>query len=532
MQRGTPIQILLNRMSGGRVAMPHIPDVREADEAYEMQLLPDKEKDTQRQEVRQVTRTRQEVRQEPPAVSQENLKQRYRQLNSAQFRKMYDNFDAFKEYLQTGEYPPYAKTPAQKKGVDTAFGRDYYLENGRIFYRTSIFNLEVMPSANQYKVDTVLRKVFDNPAVGMGHGIRQFYKIIADKYLNITRKQCEDFLKRQVSYQLTRPLVTPKNPTQKYYQENQCWATDLIDVSKYIRYNEPYMYIMTCQDVFTKKCWLRKLESKTAEEVIEKFKTFMTATHKPKILKADNGETSSNEFKAFIKTLGVKLVNTMSNTPQSNIENLNGQVRKMLQQLAVRKRNLVWHTELEAIENNLNNYNELTSNEIERKKAVHNHTLLQEENKKKTKAERDEDDAKKRPPKFKEGDYVRLSQRAFIPEVRAEYKQGTQKSVMIKYSIIPFQVIKVFKPIESNGFNTYRLYNLDAKEVLSNKENNAPYKARESDLLKIPAEEAEGETPTLAQNNLINSMSKAPAPLRPSKSKIATRSKATKEKQD
>lgn len=301
MKRGIPLASLLRQ--GGRAVMSQIPEVgeRDADEQYTERLIPEKEKQPT-PVIQAKTKT---IREEPDVLTQDKIKQRFRKLNSIGFRKVFTAFDEFKDYLKTGTYLTTTNTPSKKKAFDTSFGRDFYLENGRIYYRTSIFNMEVIPKD---KADDVLRKVFDDPALGMGHGIRGFYKIISDKYLNISRKQCEAFLKRQGSYQLTRPLITPKNPTQKYYQANQCWATDLIDMSKYVQYNEPYMYIMSTQDVFTKKCWLRKLETKKATEVVEKTKTFMTATNKPKILKSDNGESTSTEYKAFLKSLDVKLV--------------------------------------------------------------------------------------------------------------------------------------------------------------------------------------------------------------------------------
>lgn len=517
--KGIPIANLLK--SGGRINLTQLQSVsaeseRRADEAYTERLIDDGKKQQQQNEHRTETHT---IREEPEILNNvKAFKQRYRQLNSSAHKRLYDDPHAFKAYLTEGTYPPYVKTDRQRKAFADKFGRDFYIKGDDIVYETSAYRLLVVPPD---KTEKILKDIYSDTAKGLGHGITQFYKIVSDEHLNITRKDCEAFLKRQSDYQLTRKLITPKNPTQKIYRENHTWATDLIDMTKYKQYNNRYNYIMTTQDVFTKKCYLRKLKTKDAKEVVREFSTFMTAENKPKILKSDNGESTSKEFKALLQRHDVRLITTNSHTPQSNIENLNGQIRKFLQHIAVRNKNLVWYDKLDDIEKNINSYNALGRNKRERQ-------LKKEQHKEKIK-EGYKDDTKKRLPKFKVGDKVRLSQKAFVPDVRKEYKAGTQKSILVKYSIVPFVVAKVFQPRTSNAFPLYNLQDAEDGQIIKNRENTKAYKARESDLLLVPDGTDGGIT--LAQNNLLNQIKQGHAPKAKSVSRVATRSK-TKEKAD
>ena len=51
------------------------------------------------------------------------------------------------------------------------------------------------------------------------------------------------------------------------------------------------------------------------------------------------------------------MLKTPSYTPQVDIENLNGQIRRMLMHLFVRQQNQHWTNAVGVIEGNLNNYN-------------------------------------------------------------------------------------------------------------------------------------------------------------------------------
>ena len=102
-----------------------------------------------------------------------------------------------------------------------------------------------------------------------------------------------------------------------------------------IKANKPYNYILCVLDLATRHCYLRKLTHKTPEKVKEQMQTIITEANKPKIIIFDNGKECLGAVDVFLKQNQIKVLKTPSYTPQVDIENLNGQIRRMLMHLFV-----------------------------------------------------------------------------------------------------------------------------------------------------------------------------------------------------
>ena len=55
------------------------------------------------------------------------------------------------------------------------------------------------------KKDKLLKDLYNDRKTGQGIGIRLFYNLVSGKYLNITRMEVQDFLRRQGDYSISRP---------------------------------------------------------------------------------------------------------------------------------------------------------------------------------------------------------------------------------------------------------------------------------------------------------------------------------------
>jgi hypothetical protein len=68
----------------------------------------------------------------------------------------------------------------------------------------------------------------------LGSGIKNLYEKVSRRYLNITRKDIQNFLQNQETYQLAKkPLVmTGKKIT--YSKSNAVWSADLIDLNPFL----------------------------------------------------------------------------------------------------------------------------------------------------------------------------------------------------------------------------------------------------------------------------------------------------------
>lgn len=414
-------------------------------------------------------------------------KQLFRRLNAYN----YDDYDGIIDFLKTGEYPDEVNTTQKRARFAEKFGQHFYVVSNEIRYDDGVFDLTVVRN-NENIRNARLNALFTDKQVGMGHGIQQFYEIVIHRYLNITRKHVEHFLKSQTNYQLTRKSIKPKNPTKKYNRPNQAWVCDLIDMSNYGTRNQNYKYILSVLDLFSKKCWLRALRLKTAVDVRDAFQTFTTPQNKTKILFSDNGTEFQGELRAFLQANQIKHNTTESHTPEPNIENLNGQIRKFIAELAVRKKNLLWINELSQIEANLNSYNTLTR--VTQKRDAEAEARLN-----------DRDD-NRLPARLNEQNVVRISQRAIESEIRAKNKAGLQKEVYVKYSVDTYVITRIYGPAHRNGFYKYALRenNQGGAQLLNT--DNSVARFREADLLLIPDGVTRGENMTMNQSIALNKL--------------------------
>ena len=354
----------------------------------------------------------------------------------------YSNIDEIIHFLKTDEYPKEINTIAKRKRYGEKFKNDFIVRKNKLFYKHTSPEafLEVVSKDN---ISTILSKIYNDKSLGMGHGIKQFYRIVISKYLNITRKETEGFLENQIPYQLTRKYIKAKNPTKKFTKENIAWSIDLIDMSQYSNRNKNFRYIMSVIDLYSKKGYLQALKRKTPEEILNHFKKIVTPENKSKILFSDNGLEFKSAFADYLKSQDIKVITTKSYSPQPDIENFNGQVRKMLSELFVRNKDLVWINDLKKIQDNLNKFNDLPFNQIKREKNresnLANHTNINKES------------------KFQIGNTVRIRQSAIISNVRKMYKSNLQKHIHVKYSVDLFKIFKIYKPKTSNGFFFYGL---------------------------------------------------------------------------
>ena len=402
----------------------------------------------------------------------------YRSLNNYRFSD-YD-IEAIKQYIIHGRIQNGIDTiPQQKKYAN--IHENFLVRRDKLVYQRGLTTLEVV---HKDEVNRVLSNLYKNKAIGMGHGIQQFYQIVVSKYLNITRREVEEFLKAQFPYQLTRKYIQAKNPTKKFTRPNIVWAIDLIDMSNYERHNRHFKYIMSVLDLFSKHCYLHSLKQKTPAIVLYYFKMSVNANNgnAPRLLISDNGKEFKSEFAIYLRASNIKVQTTKSYSPQPDIENFNGQIRKMISELFVRNNRLVWINDLRKIQDNLNHYNDLPVNRMKRE-------------------QRDEI-AERRRNKFNIGNTVRIRQSAILSKVRKAVKENLAKHIHVKYSVDTFVIFKLYRPKAVNGFYFYGLTTDDENRKRIHNTDGTICQFREIDLMGI--ERSEGRELTVLDSNKLN----------------------------
>lgn len=244
----------------------------------------------------------------------------------------------------------------------------------------------------------ILKKVYDDPKLGLGTGIQQFYYQVCMNYLGITREECEQFLEKQSAYQMTRGQHhRGLHRSTQASGPNERWEVDCTDVIKYgvnpkkdtqdSEYNikehnhtyakhsrgrrvagRSYFSILVAVDVFSGYVFAEPLHKKDSYHVTEAFKTMIAdAKTYPRIVQCDNGPEFSDKFSTFVTQLNVhgfpncekhrcNILHTLSHSPTSNamVERANQEIKKRIREGFVRNNELEWVQHLQDYIFNIN----------------------------------------------------------------------------------------------------------------------------------------------------------------------------------
>ena len=239
-----------------------------------------------------------------------------------------------------------------KNGKITKPLRDFKLKNGKIVHSNG---LEVVPKQN---VQDVIQQEYEkNKDNLMGQSIVSLYKYFCNKYINITRSDIQAFLNSQPSYLMT---YTPHKVVNKPIFEkfaNARHQVDLLDLSALKNYNRNYQYVYVQVDVFSRKVWLRKLKTMSAEECsIALLSVLAEINVTPILIQTDNGTSFKAEFHDTCEENNIKhyFSNTYSANENAIVERANKRINKIMKQHFLSNNNFRWENVIEKIQNNLN----------------------------------------------------------------------------------------------------------------------------------------------------------------------------------
>jgi hypothetical protein len=102
---------------------------------------------------------------------------------------------------------------------------------------------------------------------GLGSGIKNLYEKVSRRYLDITRKDIQNFLQNQETYQLAKKPLVMIGKTITYSKPNSVWSADLIDLNPFLSSNHNYRYILSITDNFSRFVMLYALKHKEGLDV-------------------------------------------------------------------------------------------------------------------------------------------------------------------------------------------------------------------------------------------------------------------------
>ena len=391
-------------------------------------------------------------------------------LNNYQYNQ--EVIDDVLFFKTKGYVPEHIKPKTRFKEKWTPF----YVSNNHLIYRPKDLKVIIDPNEKE----EVLKKLFDDERTGVGSGISQFYHIVCSKYLNIKRKDVAEFLKRQKIYQMTRNTHHIINKPILASVPNERWAIDLVSMERYAGQNKNYIQILTCIDYYSRYVWAVPLKNKESKDVaIAMAEICRKANVYPHILQKDNGGEFQGETNTFMEQHNIKWINTLSYSPQSNglIENFNNQLRKMLREIMIRNKSLVWYNKLDLCCSIKNKQKNGTTKK--RPIDIWNDLPYETQNKdlhltvsERIKAKAKRNVLKNKTQEFTVGDYVRVKLSQLYSQIRQMVKQGDKKYIVVKYSPEIYEIDKVLKP-DNEGYEKlrYTLKDLDGN-ILSTQQKN------------------------------------------------------------
>ena len=420
-------------------------------------------------------------------------------------------------YLENNVMPPGLDTNKKIRHFLTKF-QGFIVENNKLYYQDTEHKLEVLKRAD---IDNKLRELYNNQDFSVGSGQTSLYFKVRDMYLNIKRNDVAEFLKKQPSYQMSRNTRHHINRPIRASQANERFVIDLIDVGEdYV--DNGYRYILTCVDYFTRYVWCESLRTKTAVAVRDAMQTIVhrAGDTYPSIILSYNGGEFQGELLDWMREHNITHIKTLSYTPQSNglVENMNGQIRKILREFMLRNRTLHWRQYLERATDIKNSQRNGTTkqfpNKVWRAGHIDRNGRIENRARRNIDIQIQKDIAKNKAPLYNNGDLVRVKMTALFSDLRKKVKEGKKKEIIVRYSPDVYRV-----KIWNRNFDAarekqqYTLETLDnpPQPVLTEFKANNPNRVRgkkrffATDFLKVNADDDQLENDyTMEEANRVN----------------------------
>jgi Integrase core domain/Chromo (CHRromatin Organisation MOdifier) domain len=188
----------------------------------------------------------------------------------------------------------------------------------------------------------------------------------------------KDWLSHQDTYTLHKPVRHrfPRRRTIVGGLDHQFQA-DLIDVKNIKKYNDGYVFLLTCIDVLSKYAWVIPLKTKTGEALVAAFRSIFAQGRKPLRLQTDKGTEFINKtFQKFLKEEGVYFFVTENEDIKASIvERFNRTLKEKMWRYFTKKNTLRYVEVLPAL---VRNYNHSYHRSIQRTPAEVDETNQEE----------------------------------------------------------------------------------------------------------------------------------------------------------
>jgi len=165
------------------------------------------------------------------------------------------------------------------------------------------------------------------------------------KATNLPEKIVKQWLRKQRTYTTHKP-VRIRFPTRPYVTRglDHQWQADLVEMRPFAAENQGYHYLLTVIDMFSRYAMVRPLRRKTANEVMQAFKSiFETEGRKPRYLQTDEGmEFESRPVRAYLQREGIEQFSVKSQFKAAMVERFNRTLKTRMWRAFTHRGNYRW----------------------------------------------------------------------------------------------------------------------------------------------------------------------------------------------
>ena len=281
---------------------------------------------------------------------------------------------------------------------------------------------------------------------------------------NLSISKIKEILASIEAYTLHREFHKGIRNTSFSHFKRYQFQMDLVDIQSLSKYNKGVNYLLNVIDTFTRYAFVRPLINKTANSVLNAFKSILSeAGQKPYMLVMDKGTEFKNaQFEHFCKTNNIKFINPESQTHAAYVERFNRTLQQLIYQYMTE--NETNHF-LNVLQDLVKTYN----NRIHR--MIKTTPFLAESNPDislniRLLASKNQEKIKKIKPKYKVNDYVRIAKQKTT--FARGYDEQTQREIFRIWKVdvskkIPLYYLESYDKSEKiqGGFYSFELTLVD-----------------------------------------------------------------------
>ena len=227
------------------------------------------------------------------------------------------------------------------------------------------------------------------------------------------------------------------------------WDVDLADVSNLAKYNDGIRYLLVAIDVFSRYLWVETLQNKYHQSIIKCLQNIFKMGRIPNEIRTDKGSEWKNKWlTAFLKKHNVHHYVTQNATKANYSERVIRTIKSQMYRYFTHKR--TYHY-LNVLQDIVRNYNERPYRSLDGKSPSDvnksNEAMMwQRIYMGSMKPKRGRSKIKRKPFKFKKGDFVRISSNRHT--FQRDYHQKWTEEIFTIYARYLRQGIPVYKLVD------------------------------------------------------------------------------------